>query len=294
MDQPGLTRIPARSRRQTMDWSLVLASQGIAATLDDASDGAGWGLLVSPADHPAALEAIRLYRLENRHWRWRQPLTWPGLLFDWRVIFWAVLLATFHWFKAVARPDLALAGRMDSAAAWAGEWWRPFTAVWLHADVAHLAANICLGVVLLGLAMGRYGGGMGLLAAYLAGVAGNLANLLLHPGSHRGLGASGMVMGGLGLLAAQSVVYLRHHPLARKQVFKGVFAGVMLFVLFGLGPGTDIVAHLGGFLAGLVLGAMLARLPARWQSSGTDLAAWLALTGLAGATWWLALWPAMR
>ena len=41
--------------------------------------------------------------------------------------------------------------------------------------------------------MGRYGPGLGLLAAYLAGVGGNLTAWAVYGESHRGLGASGVV-----------------------------------------------------------------------------------------------------
>src|SRR5689334_24383422 len=40
--------IAAASRRQAMDWSLVLISQGIESEIVRAGDGAGWALLVSP------------------------------------------------------------------------------------------------------------------------------------------------------------------------------------------------------------------------------------------------------
>ena len=56
----------------------------------------------------------------------------------------------------------------------------------------------------LGFAMGRYGTGTGVLAAFLAGAGGNVAAWLASLEQHRNLGASGMVMGSLGLLAAQS------------------------------------------------------------------------------------------
>ena len=288
MESAGPTRIRARTRRQTMDWALVLASQGIGATIDDGADGAGWGLIVSASDYAAAVRAIELYRRENRHWHWRRPLPWRGLLFDWKIIFWGLLLILFYGFTQSCRPDFQITGRMDNAAVNAGEWWRIFTAMLLHADVAHLAANVSLGLVLLGLAMGRYGT-MGLLAAYLAGAAGNVAGLWLYPESHRSLGASGMVMGGLGLLAAQSVLVFRHHPFGGKPVIKGVVAGVMLFVLFGLSPGTDIVAHLGGFIAGLLLGGSLLLSIKRWQNPRTELAAGIIFAGWLISTGWLAL-----
>jgi len=38
-------------------------------------------------------------------------------------------------------------------------------------------------------------------------------------------------------------------------------AGILLFVLYGFSPGTDTLAHFGGFVAGLVLGAILVRVP---------------------------------
>jgi len=62
-------RIAARSQRQAMDWSLVLASQGIEHVLNHTAE-TGWSLVVAEAEHPAALAAIRQYRLENRRWPW--------------------------------------------------------------------------------------------------------------------------------------------------------------------------------------------------------------------------------
>jgi membrane associated rhomboid family serine protease len=288
MELPGHSKIPSRSRRQTLDWGLVLMSQGIAATMDDGADGTGWCLWVATADLPAALRALRLYQWENRHWHWRQPLPWRGFHFDWKIVLWALLLIIVHAISVTSVRDVALAGRMDSAAVRAGEWWRLFTAMLLHADVAHLVSNVSLGVVLLGLAMGRYGSGLGLLAAYLAGAAGNLAGLLVYPMPHYGVGASGMVMGGLGLLAAQSVTLLRHGSIGRMYVVRGILAGVMLFVLFGLSPETDVVAHFGGFVAGLALGGLLVCLPPRWQNPWTDTAAAIIFGGLLLATGWLA------
>jgi len=52
--------------------------------------------------------------------------------------------------------------------------------------------------------MARFGPGQALLAALLAGAVGNAAGLALRTEHYIGLGASGMVMGGLGLLTAQS------------------------------------------------------------------------------------------
>jgi rhomboid protease GluP len=99
---------------------------------------------------------------------------------------------------------------------------------------------------------------VGLLAAYFAGVGGNVLSWAVATQPHLGLGASGMVMGCLGLLAIQSVSLWRKTSRVGKEFLVGLSGGVLLFVLLGVAPGTDVVAHFGGFLSGLVLGIVLA------------------------------------
>jgi rhomboid protease GluP len=259
-DQPGpmdtgTAQINTRSQRQAMDWSLVLVSQGIESAIEQNDDGTQWVLVVSAGDFHSALNAIHHYRLENRRWGWRRQLLRPGLLFDWSGLAWVLLLFVFYW--ADSASDFRPVGAVDSTAISHGQWWRLFTAVWLHADVAHLAANASFGFVLSGLAMGRFGAGVGLLAAYVAGVAGNALACLLDANPHHSLGASGVVMGYLGLLAAQAFWLWRSGQPERRYLITGASAGLMLFVLLGLTPGTDILAHTGGFALGCILGAGL-------------------------------------
>ena len=285
--EPETARIAAHSRRQAMDWGLVLASQGIEATIQGPEGGESWGLTVAAQDEQEALDAIRQYRLENRRWPWQHPVLPQGYLFDWLSLAWVLLLLFLFWRQG--RADLRPAGMMVSALVSQGQWWRLFTAVWLHADPGHLAANATLGFVLLGLVMGRYGSGVGLLAAYLSGVAGNAGAWLLAPEPYRSLGASGMVLGSLGLLAAQSVSLRARDAMTPRLIVSGFLAGVMLFVLLGLSPGTDILAHLGGFLGGLLLGAPLALVPGLPRRAGCNLLCGLVFAGLIILPWWLAM-----
>jgi membrane associated rhomboid family serine protease len=270
-----------------MDWSLVLVSQGIETAIAQPDNGTGWGLLVVPSDYEKAMDAIRQYRIENRGWPWQQHVFRQNFLFDWGSLAWVVLTVFFFWLST--RVDLRSAGIMDSVRIWHGQWWRLFTAIWLHADLAHLGGNATLGLVLLGLAMGRYGTGVGLLAGYLAGAGGNVAAWLVASEPHRSLGASGMVMGCLGLLAMQSFSLWKQTRHAAKYIFSGIFAGIMLFVLFGLAPGTDVGAHFGGFVSGIVLGAALMRLPVITQSTAANLLSGLVFAVLVIVPWWLAI-----
>ena len=279
--------IPARTRRQAMDWSLVLTSQGIESVIEQTEDGR-WMLLVAAADHETATSVIRQYRLENLRWPWRKPIFKTGTVFDWASVGWLVLVIGMFWL-AEMRTNVKAAGIMDSAAVGNGEWWRLFTAVWLHGDLGHLASNGAFGCLLLGLAMGRYGTGVGLFAAYLAGVGGNVASWLIHGEGHRSLGASGMVMGALGLVAVQSLGLLKKAPHAWRIAVGGVAAGIMLFVLLGLSPGTDVAAHLGGFVTGLALGALLVVEAEVSRNPLINLAAGLSFAVLVIWTWMLAL-----
>jgi len=270
-----------------MDWSLVLVSQGIETTIDPGENGSGWGLLVAGQDYGTAIKAIRQYHLENRGWPWQQQVFRQGFFFDWGALAWVLLAGLFFWLNV--GTDLKTTGLMDGTAVAHGQWWRLFTAMWLHADLAHLATNATLGLVLLGLTMGRYGTGAGLLAAYLAGAGGNLIAGILSLQTHRSLGASGMVMGCLGLLAVQSLSLWRQTPHALKFILSGLCGGVMLFTLFALTPGTDVMAHLGGFVCGLLLGTVSNLAPAVAQKPRANLLAGLAFALLVVLPWWLAL-----
>lgn len=275
------SRIPASSRRQAMDWSLVLLSQHIESTIEF-SDSAGWELLVEPADHPKAVTVLNQYVRENQPLPWQQDVS--GVLFDWASFAWVVLVAFYFWLVPSFRlPALSMA----SAAFSNGEWWRIFTAIWLHADLGHLATNAVFGFLLLGLAMGHFGTGIGALGAYLAGVGGNLATGLTASGKSTSLGASGMVMGALGLLAVHSFTIWRRNR-SLKQALSTIAGVIMLFALLGLSPGTDVMAHFGGFAAGIAIGWLLSWVGFDAQKRTANLLAGLLLAALIVVPWWFA------
>ena len=253
-------RISARSQRQAMDWSLVLASQDIHPIIagpNDQAEKEDWALLVAPEQYQAALSAIRQYRLENRGWSWRTSLPGSELELHTGALFWCMLLVAWHWIATFVAPALSTEGMMNNLAVRNGEWFRLFTAVMLHGDLAHLLANVTFGAVFLGLAMARFGWGLTLLLTFAAGAVGNWLGYWMYDEFHRGLGASGMMMAALGLLCIHSFGLWRKSPKAARYIISGVIAGFLLFVLFGFNPSSDIIAHLGGFVAGLIFGAVL-------------------------------------
>src|SRR5262249_15199572 len=133
-------------------WSLVLVSQGIEPIVQRAADGPGWELLIPSADSEKAFQTLRLYRTENRGWPWPQVSLWPSQLFNWTSLVWGALIIFIYWL-ADHYPRVQGSGVMASSAVTAGEWWRIFTAIYLHADLTHLVSNLGVGIILLGLTM---------------------------------------------------------------------------------------------------------------------------------------------
>lgn len=282
--------IPVRTQQKAMDWSLVLTSQGIEARIEQLPQFRAWGLVVSATEHERALEAIRQYRVENQRWAWRRTLPEARLNWHGGALVWCTFIVLLHWLATLTLPALAERGMVTSEAVSSGQWWRLFTAIWLHADIGHLATNAATGLVFLGLAMARFEAGPALLFSLLAGLAGNLAGFALHPRPYWALGSSGMVMGALGLVAAQSVALWRESPRAGRYVLSGVGAGGFLFLLLGTNPASDVTAHTGGFLTGLVSGAFLSLLPANAPGYGRwRFVCALLFTTLTVLTWILAL-----
>ncbi len=236
-----------------MDWSLVLASQDIGAEMIE--DESGYSLAVREEDYPAACEALRDYARENPALDGARPSPSHRLSLHPGSIVWAGLMVLLF-VRAAAHPELKDWGVMDRERFLAGEWWRPLTAMGLHADAAHLISNLTFGVIFLGLAMSAYGLWPALLISIAAGAMGNLLGLLAYPPPYSSLGASGMVMAALGLLAAFAVHARPAQEMRGTAVFRGVGAAVLMLVLIGFSPQSDIVAHLGGFFFGVIGGLL--------------------------------------
>jgi rhomboid protease GluP len=267
-----------------MDWSLVLASQSIEHVVDE-EDGE-FVLRVTPEDAARAATAIQTYEAENAT-VWRREIKWTGLLFDSRSVIWWFAVAAWF-FVTDARSLVKQSGVFVASEFRAGEWWRAVTAVTLHADVPHVTLNCGIGFVFLGLAMGFYGAGRAFLAALLAGAAANATEILLRDDSFRSVGASGMVFGALGLLAAQSL--FERHTSAREWLGRGVLAGTLLVVLLGFDMRSDIIAHVLGFGYGVVIGLPLCVLvAARKKRDWTDVLSGAFATALVVAAWGFAL-----
>jgi membrane associated rhomboid family serine protease len=125
------------------------------------------------------------------------------------------------------------------------EYYRAFTAMFLHANFQHIIFNM-IALVIVGPAVEVQLGKARFLALYLlAGLAGSVASYLLSPANIYGLGASGAIMGVIG---AYIVIGLR-----RRLPVAPVVALLVLNLIIGFTGGIDWRAHLGGLGVGALL-----------------------------------------
>jgi rhomboid protease GluP len=138
--------------------------------------------------------------------------------------------------------------------------WRMLASNYVHGGIIHIALNMwCLWN--LGLLAERIFDPWTYVLIYtFCGLAGSLASLWWHPMAV-GVGASGAIFGLAGALIA--ALYLGHLPIS-KQAIQGTLKSLLMFAGYNLffGAAIQVVdnsAHIGGLLAGLTLGAVLAK-----------------------------------
>jgi membrane associated rhomboid family serine protease len=149
---------------------------------------------------------------------------------------------------------------LDKAAVAAGEVYRLFTVVFVHAGLIHLAGNM-YALYLVGPIVETIYGSLRFLGIYVVtAIAASAASYVLVPAD--AVGASGAIFGLFGIL----FVALRvHHPLlgraagnlARQIGFLIALNLALGFGLLGVGFPIDNMAHLGGLASGAWLGLLL-------------------------------------
>jgi rhomboid protease GluP len=153
-----------------------------------------------------------------------------------------------------------------------GEYWRLFTAGFLHGGIFHIAVNMwCLWS--LGHLSERLFGKWQTFAIYmLTGVGGALLSIAYNP-NHAELGASGAVFGIVGaVMAGVKFGDLNISAGEKRAIFSSVVTFAVLNFVLGFSTfgnsifgRVDNMAHLGGFVSGLLVGLPLGAFARRHQ-----------------------------
>lgn len=251
--------------------ALVAAAREVGHRIDRAGDE--WLLLVGFDAREEMLRELALFEAEQRD----RPAelsaapVWKVETLSLYVAAW--LIGTCFFLQNVAPPAWIDLGAADSIAIiQRGEWWRAFTALTLHADLPHVAANLATALLFATFLLPQLGTGLTWLAIVLSGALGNVINSWTYGReSHVTIGASTAVFGALGLLVSMDFVsrFASPHTRHRWQLVLPVGAGLALLAYLGSGGDDpehariDYMAHFWGFIAGLGLGAAAALLKLR-------------------------------
>jgi rhomboid protease GluP len=144
-----------------------------------------------------------------------------------------------------------------------GDYWRLVAAMFLHGGFMHLVLNMWALWQIGGIFETLFGSTRFLLTYFAAGVTASLVSSILIPPWTPGVGASGAIFGIIGAL----IIALRRSPQWSRKEWSGalakqlaMWAGINIVIGFTM-PGIDNAAHIGGFVAGIVLGLVPHRVP---------------------------------
>lgn len=143
-----------------------------------------------------------------------------------------------------------------------GEWWRLVTAMFLHGDgsipgtALHVAMNLWALYQLGTLYELMFGTRRFVTIYFVAGIVASLTSMVVNRGPS--VGASGAIFGIMGALIFSILrsPRFRHERAARSIVNQVVFWALANLAIGLRVPQIDLSAHAGGFVAGLILGAL--------------------------------------
>eukprot|EP00816_Leptocylindrus_hargravesii_P006136 CAMPEP_0196818566 /NCGR_PEP_ID=MMETSP1362-20130617/66244_1 /TAXON_ID=163516 /ORGANISM="Leptocylindrus danicus, Strain CCMP1856" /LENGTH=244 /DNA_ID=CAMNT_0042196713 /DNA_START=170 /DNA_END=904 /DNA_ORIENTATION=- len=152
-----------------------------------------------------------------------------------------------------------------------GENWRLLSPIMLHAGVIHLLGNVAVQMET-GAFFEREWGSLVWLIIYLTSAIGSSVLSMIFMPQSVSVGSSGSVMGLFGAKLAEVAckycdkIKTQDQHVAHKvrmEMCGGVFCSVVIVMLFSFIPFVDWAAHLGGLIAGFVIGMVLFALQLR-------------------------------
>lgn len=243
------------SKEQADIYSLVLAATGIAFKIRPCQTG--FEILTFEHNALDSINAVSLYLDENQvtvsakqDFIAKFHKTYSG-------VFTAFLLFFIHWRINASHDPHHFAGIFGASASkiLQGEYYRCVTALLLHGSDLHLVGNMA-GIIVFGTSVCSItGSGAGWFMIIGAGFLGNYFNACFYKSLHLSIGASTAVFGAVGILAGYRMIYDLEEKGLRSTAFLPIGAGLALLALLGAGPNSDIMAHLFGYIAGLIAGS---------------------------------------
>ncbi len=250
------------SESAAFERGLVVLATGRPFWLEPTADGGAQRLLIEREAHAHVGEQLRKYERESVAWPPRVDAeTEPARETEFFTpMLWLLAVSMAFWAQG-RWAGLTDAGAVNGTALFdRGEWWRPATALFLHADAGHLVANGLSGLFVFAAVTTVFGRARGWSWLALTSVVANIGVALFnrHAGTSS-IGASTAIFAGLGLLTGRALLrsVRRGWTQGWGSVVAPLIGGGSVLALYGAGDlRTDVLAHALGFVAGLALGAL--------------------------------------
>lgn len=171
----------------------------------------------------------------------------------------AVNVVAFLWQLSTGGPNYDHGYLIGRAVVERGEWWRIFTAAFLHGSLMHIGFNM-LALYQVGSIVERAMGGLRYLIVYVCAIVGSGFAVIWFNYDVPTLGASGAIFGLFGALVAIGLSL----PPRGMTIVTQTLPIIAINLAFGfVVPGISIAAHVGGLLSGFVIGYGLFQIPSR-------------------------------
>ena len=170
----------------------------------------------------------------------------------------AINIIAYLWEVATGGPNVDHSVLYGPAVS-AGQWWRIFTAAFLHANFLHITFNM-VALYQVGNIVEALYGKVRFSALYLVSIVGSGLSVITFNYAVPTLGASGAIFGLFGALVAVG--------LRMGQRGRGLIGQVLPIIVINLiftysVPGISAAAHVGGLLTGFIAGLVLYMVPVR-------------------------------
>ena len=213
-----------------------------------------------PREVPAGIDELQVEADFQARLKALAPMPWlTWTLVAANGLIWSLTDFAEFGLKPATAEQLLLWGANAASEVQRGEWWRLFTAIFLHGDLIHLVMNM-VGLLAAGVMVERiYGRGLYALIYVGAGLCGSALSLHFAAQSAVSVGASGAVFGVTGALL---VAVLQHRDRLPSSFGRDTVTGLSFFILYALvqglsKDGVDNAAHVGGLLGGALLAWLL-------------------------------------
>lgn len=219
-------------------------------------------LWVRTETYEYAREQLNHFEQENLNWPPQaRPARALKLRWDPAVALSGFLVLAFYFQNLFAALLPLDRGASSSDLFQTGDYWRPMTALFLHADLGHLLSNLVAATLLMAVLSGLLGVGLASAGFLLSGTIGNFLNAYFYRSvPHHSIGFSTAVFGAAGIWAGYSLIERLRDPASQvlwRRLLVPLGAAIAYLGMWGSSPESDHMAHFWGLWVGLAYGLVV-------------------------------------